>query len=124
MSKQRTILASAGAMIAAAGFAIAAAPSSQAASPATGSCEGYYYLCLIGPPPNDTFLGNYSCTPRTLQYGGFIGTVVNYCTTRVWLHQYNNGTGWTLCISPTYDEDTNYNGAIANFQITSNKNNC
>jgi hypothetical protein len=41
------------------------------------------------------------CTPAThaLNVGGVV-IVLNGCDTRVWLHQYSNGSGWSYCISP------------------------
>lgn len=121
-------------MIAAVGLAVGFAPSSFAstatsdhantARPSQDDCDGPYEVCLYGPPPDYTYFGDLPCTVQTWQYGGLLGMVVNFCETRVWLHQNNDGKGWTLCIDPDEQLSTNYNDAIANVQITSNTSNC
>jgi hypothetical protein len=55
---------------------------------------------------------------------------IDYCSTRVWFHQYANGSGWSHCFSPDFSD---YFGVVTiapairypgNIQITSNPSFC
>ena len=56
-------------------------PSSPVRLLPTGCREGVYFTSYVGP----------------------VGWTVNDCPTRVWLHQYTDGTGATFCVSPMSD---------------------
>ena len=52
----------------------------------------------------------------------YVGSMQNHCNTRVWLHEYPNGSGYAFCVNPfgtwTY---TGFNGNFQQFQISANQ---
>ncbi len=81
---------------AAAASVLSAAALTASAIPASAAGN----VLLIGSAGNDELI----CTPNLTH--GLIGSFepfyygVNGCGTRVWLHQFSNGSGWSYCISP------------------------
>ena len=56
--------------------------------------------------------------------GNLDGTsVVNNCTVRVWLYEYADGSGYTLCLNPTSATGT-LNRSYKRIYISGNKSNC
>jgi hypothetical protein len=82
----------------AAASVIGAAALTASAPPAAASTA---QVQLFGTSGNQNFI----CTPpgthgiqQLLLFG--ITAVTNQCGTRVWLHQFSNGSGWSYCVSP------------------------
>jgi hypothetical protein len=58
-------------------------------------------LQLFGTGGNQVFI----CTPpeaHGVDQPGLFGitAVTNQCSTRVWLHEFGDGSGWSFCVSP------------------------
>jgi hypothetical protein len=82
----------------AAASVVSAAALTASALPASAATA---QLKLFGEGGNEDFI----CTPpgthgiQQLLLMGITG-VTNECGTRVWLHQFSNGSGWSYCVSP------------------------
>jgi hypothetical protein len=61
-------------------------------------------------------------TTGSVQHPTEILLVINNCEVRMWLHQYRDGTGSAVCISP--DSTKNINGTYRQWQVTSNAASC
>jgi hypothetical protein len=82
--------------------AVSVAQTHQAEPATTPSGTFYYaYPCTYGfcYNPINCIAGNYAALANMARgtQGSF---VLNDCNVRVWLHQYSNGTGYSLCLSP------------------------
>jgi hypothetical protein len=81
---------------------VSAAALTASALPASAST----YAVLYGyGNANNGFDQDVICTPpgthgvETSALDGVIA-VQNFCGTRLWLHQFSNGSGWSYCVSP------------------------
>lgn len=83
-------------------------------------------VCIYNLSADNT--AGYGCSPHTWPKADLVepmGYVADNCGVRVWLHQYQNGSGWAICISPYLGDQL---GPLAyypgNLQVTSNTSNC
>ncbi len=67
--------------------------------------------------------GNYS-TDFALSDPAKGAWVTNDCNVRVWLHQYSNGTGYNLCISPSPSATVFIYRSYQNIYVSTNGANC
>jgi hypothetical protein len=59
-----------------------------------------------------------------VDYGPFL-QLDNPCSTRVWLHQHSNGSGWSYCVSPYTDVSLPESvSAPGNLQVSGNTADC
>jgi hypothetical protein len=84
-------------ILTATGSALCAAALTMSAVPASATSVAWFY----GAAYNQEII----CTPPTthgLESASARGFVAasNGCSTRVWLHQFSDGSGWSYCISP------------------------
>lgn len=70
-------------------------------------------------------LNSYNCVPDTHLYpDNPIDVVQNKCPTRVWLHENENNTGLTYCVSPYTSGNFEFRFMVGNLQVSSNSRPC
>jgi hypothetical protein len=101
----------------------------QVTSNASQCDAGTNFQVSWGVPPGPAVITTalpYSCATDNvvIRQGYFVTQVTNTCNARIWLHQYDDGTGAGVCLSPAGTSDFDSFPAYWQLQVTNNQTPC